>query len=166
MSDRFVILLDGTIGVGKSTMGRQLALRFGGSFVDGDDHKTKGKPWYCSSLKTCRSILGTSIQALEVKSFVFISRPVRCLDWLYFNKHFEQTGTKVHMIGLQASFENITNEARGRAFSQGERERMTEMISEGYGARSYSDFYMRTDRQSIEATVNTLEARLRTLTNT
>ncbi len=70
------------------------------------------------------------------------------------------------MTGLQASFENITNEARGRAFSQGERERMTEMIREGYGARSYSDFYMRTDRQSIEATVDTLEARLRKLTNT
>ena len=36
MEERSVVLVDGTIGVGKSTFGRELALRFEGSFLDGD----------------------------------------------------------------------------------------------------------------------------------
>jgi len=110
MFGRFVILLDGTIGVGKSTMGRQLALRFGGAFLDGDDYKAKGKPWYCSSLTTCRSLLDAGTRALNVKPVVFIGRPMRCLDWLYFSRHFEPVGARVVSIGLQASFENIISE--------------------------------------------------------
>ncbi len=164
MFGRFVVLVDGTIGVGKSTMGRRLAVRFGGAFLDGDDFKAKGKPWYCSSLTTCRLILSASTKALETRPIVFVGRPVRCLDWLYFRRHFERKGARVLLIGLQASLENITSEMRGRSFSQYECERMAEMIHEGYGARTYSDFQLRTDQESIEATVDKLEARLKALT--
>jgi len=160
MPERYVILLDGTIGVGKSTMGRELALLFDGTFIDGDDHKTKGKPWYCSSLTTCRSILETGIRALQEKPIIFIGRPMRCLDWLYFTRHFERSGVRVLSVGLQATFENITNKARGRLFSQYERERMMEMIYEGYGSCPYSDLHLRTDELGIEKTVSKLESSL------
>ncbi|MEM6891706.1 MAG: hypothetical protein AAF636_26835 [Pseudomonadota bacterium] len=165
MLGKIVVLLDGTIGVGKSTMGRELAHRFGGKFLDGDDYKAKGKPWYCSSLTTCHSLRDAGIKALEKTPAIFIGRPMRCLDWLYFSTHFERRGARVFSIGLQASFENITSKKRGREFSQYERERVAEMIHEGYGSRPYSDFTMRTDQACIDATVDELEARIRRLTN-
>ena len=165
MLGRFVVLLDGTIGVGKSTLGRKLALRFGGTFLDGDDYRAKGKPWYCSSLTTCRSLRDASVEALDKKPVVIVGRPMRCLDWLYFSRHFERRGTRLFSIGLQASFENIINEERGRVFSQQERERMAEMIQQGYGARPYSDFHARTDQVSIGATVSQLETGIRKLTD-
>lgn len=164
MEEKSVVLVDGTIGVGKSTFGRELALRFEGSFLDGDAYKTKGKPWYCSSLQTCRALLRASTYELKTKPFVFIARPVRCLDWLYFRTHYEQNGVTLYLIGLQATFENITNKNRGRSFSQSECLRMVEMIKEGYGARSFSDFHMRTDQRNIEETSAKLEAHLKSMT--
>ncbi|MEM1159562.1 MAG: hypothetical protein AAGJ28_01395 [Pseudomonadota bacterium] len=166
MLARFVVLLDGTIGVGKSTMGRQLAIRFRGTFLDGDDYKVKGKPWYCSSLTTCRSLRDASSAALEKAPVVFIARPMRCLDWLYFSRHFERKAIRVFSIGLQASLENITDDGRGRAFSQRELDRMAEMIRQNYGARPYSEFHVRTDQMSVSATVDILEEGIRRLTDT
>lgn len=163
MTLKYAILVDGTIGVGKTTMGRELACRFDGAFIDRDDHRAWGKPWYCSSLNTCRSILSTATDAFHKRNFVFISGPLRCLDWVYFSGHFGRAGAGVVSIGLQASCENITDQTRGRTFSEGERERMEEMIQEGYGARTYNDFYMRTDQAGISATADQLEMRLKDL---
>lgn len=163
MPRKFAILLDGTIGVGKSTLGRELSLRFEGAFLDGDDFKIKGKPWYCSSLSTCRQIREAGLGALFEKPILFIARPVRCLDWLYFTRNFQRYDVGLLLIGLQASFNNITREERGRSFSRYELERMAAMIEEGYGARTYSDLHVRTDKQSIEDTVDTVEAGLRQL---
>jgi len=160
MPHKYVILLDGTIGVGKSTMGQKVAMRLDGTFLDGDDFKAKGKPWYCSSLATCRALLHTSILALEKTSVVLIGRPVRCLDWIYFTEHLKRIEVKVCTIGLQATFENITDASRGRSFSQYELDRMVQMIHEGYGARPYSDFHIRTDQTCIEATADKLELAL------
>ena len=163
MLGRFVVLVDGTIGVGKTTLGGQLALRFGGTFLDGDDFKGAGRPWFCSSLTTCRSIRAASVKALETDPIVFVGRPVRCMDWLYFKGQFERMGTRVILVGLQASFESLTAEARGRTFSKRERDRMAEMIQQGYGARPYSDIHVHTDQEGIERTVDRLEARLRAI---
>ena len=161
--ESFVVLLDGTIGVGKKTLGGHLAQRFAGTYLDGDDYKVKGQPWYCSSLTTCRLLRRATNEALKDATIVFVGRPTRCLDWIYFTKHFEQRGTRIFLIGLQASFENITNESRGRIFSQEERDRMVEMIHEGYGARACSDVHIRTDHAGIGATVDKLEAAINDL---
>lgn len=163
MSQKCAILLDGTIGVGKSTMGRGIASRLSGAFLDGDDFKTKGKPWFCSSLSTCRALLKASNKVLEKENIVLIGRPVRCLDWVYFTRHFQRIGVDTFLIGLTASYENIIKENRDRKFSQPELERMLEMINEGYGTRNYADFYMRTDLAGIEMTLDRLETKLRRL---
>ncbi len=163
MSQKHTILLDGTIGVGKTTLGRALSLRLGGAFLDGDDFKMKGKPWYCSSLSTCRQIREAGLRALEEKPILCIARPVRCLDWVDFTRHFQRFDVRLLTIGLQASFENITRQDRGRAFSPYELERMAVMIQEGYGARQYSDLHVRTDIHGIEGTVDCVERNLRQL---
>ncbi len=161
MSGKFAILIDGPIGVGKTTFGRALARRFEGTFVDGDDLTRKGKPWYHSSLSTCRRICEVGLKSLEQTDFLFVSRPVRCLDWIYFKHQFERKAVGLVLIGLQSSVENITHESRGRSFSPGEIKRMAEMIQQGYGAREYSDLTLRTDQSCISETAILLEAGLR-----
>lgn len=138
-------------------------MRFGGAFLDGDDFKMKGKPWYCSSLSTCRQIREAGLRALYERPVLFIARPMRCLDWVYFTRHFQRFDVGLLSIGLQASFKNITRQDRGRSFSPYELERMAAMIQEGYGARPYSDLHVRTDKQDIEGTVVTVETGLRQL---
>ena len=163
MSRKYAILLDGTIGVGKSTLGRALSLRFEGTFLDGDDFKMKSKPWYCSSLSACRQLHEAGLHALNERPLLFIARPMRCLDWIYFSHHFQRFNIRFLSVGLQASFKNITRQERGRSFSPYELKRIATMLQEGYGARPYSDFHVRTDKQSIEATVASLETGLRQL---
>lgn len=157
------ILIDGTIGVGKTTLARGLSERLDGTFLDGDDFKAKGKPWFCSSLSTCRQLRDAGLQALAAKPLLFIARPMRCLDWVYFRCHFQRHGISLLSVGLQASFDAITDPARGRLFSTGELTRMQEMIVQGYGARPYSDLHLRTDTGSIDATVARAAATLRRL---
>ena len=163
MSAKHAILIDGTIGVGKSTMAHELSRRFDGAFLDGDDFKARGLPWYCSSLSTCCRIRDAGISALSEKAILFIARPVRCLDWIYFKRHFQRQNIRVFSIGLQADFANITHEDRGRSFSANELDRMAVMIREGYGARPYSDIHLRTDQHDIEDTAALASRKLRQL---
>lgn len=161
MSRKFAILLDGPIGVGKSTLGRSLSKRFAGTFIEGDEFSISGKPWYCSSLSTCRRIVEASLAALQETRILFIARPLRCLEWIYFQRHFQRSDVTLLTVGLQASFKNITGQQRGRSFSQAEIARVAVMIEEGYGSRPFCDLFFRTDEQDVDSTVEQIEPRLR-----
>lgn len=155
-----VVLLDGPIGAGKSTLGRALADQFDGAFLDGDDFKTPGKPWYASSLSTCRRIQQATEDALMRKQTVFVARPVRCWEWVFFTRKCGRIGVGCVLVGLQASIEAITAPSRGREFSESECARIVEMIAQGYGARHYSDVVIRTDLADLEVTVRRASAAL------
>jgi len=161
MPQKYVINLDGTIGVGKTTFGRILASRFAGQHLDGDDFRAYGKPWYASSFSTCKQLRAASIKALSKTSVVFISRPMRCLDWVYFHHHFQLCDIRFFSIGLQADYKSITAPQRGRLFSEGETTRMQEMITQGYGIRPYSEHVFRTDQHTINDTAKLIEQSLR-----
>ncbi|MEM1299139.1 MAG: hypothetical protein AAGH68_07635 [Pseudomonadota bacterium] len=163
MVNGHVILLDGSIGVGKTTLGRLLATRFDGTFLDGDEFGTPGKPWFASSLSTCRQIRDASLDALARTWIVFVARPVRCWEWVFFTRHFERRGIGCALVGLQAMPEAINAPSRGRRFSERELARILEMIAQGYGARSYSDAVVRTDQADLDATVERVSASLRAI---
>ncbi len=161
MDSKIALLLDGAIGTGKSTIGRGLAARLGGVFLDGDDFSIQGKPWYYSSLGTCRRLLATGTATLEKTDIVVIARPVRCLDWVFFSKSFQKVGCETICVGLQSTFDNIIHPDRGRVFSVSERKRIVEMINQGYGARAFAQFTVRTDQNGIDETLGILGDKLR-----
>lgn len=161
-SHKYAIFLDGPIGVGKTTLGQALAQRCSAAFLDGDDFSGSGKPWYASSLSTNQRILKTSLAAIEATPLVFIAYPIRCVNWVFFNRRFEDAGIETLYVGLQASIDSISGKTRCRVLSPSETARSQQMIEQGYGARPFTDFVVRTDdeevAQSVERTATYLKA--------
>ena len=157
------IFLDGPIGAGKTTLGRLLAQRLSAGFVDGDHHHVPGRSWFGSSLTTSRRILEASQISRNVHGIVVIAYPLRCLNWLYFEKHSIYNGVDTVFVSIGASYEEITSPSRGRHFDEAERRRVLEMIAQGYGARSFCDLQITTGGRGIAATLDELEAGVRRL---
>lgn len=142
---RYAVFLDGPIGVGKSTYGRHLAREFAGKFLDGDDYSKPRLPWYASSLSTNKNILNASLAALEAVPIVFVAYPIRCINWIFFKRRLQEHQIEAIFVGLHAPLTSISNESRNRRFSVAELARSAEMISQGYGSRRFSDFFVQTD---------------------
>lgn len=160
-AQQHVVILDGPIGVGKTTLGRALAHSFAGVFLDGDDFSDPGKPWYGASLSTNRAILQASKAALLVSPAVFIAYPMRCINWVFFDRSFGLSQIPVICIGLQTSLISLTNGSRSRQLSTGEIDRSIDMMEQGYGARPFSEFVLRTESGSIDAVTAKASERLR-----
>jgi len=146
---KHAIFLSGPIGVGKTTIGRALAARLGGAFVDGDDHAEPGRPWYSSILRTSASIVATGLQLLETRTFLVVAYPLGCTTWIYHRRKFSDAGVSPIFVTLRASYESIIAPARGREFSAAERERIKVMLSEGYADRAFSDLTIDTDQVPV-----------------
>lgn len=160
---KHAVLLDGPIGAGKTTLGRAVAGRIGAAFIDGDDHSDPLRPWYASSLRTSRSILRTALAALDDAPAVVIAWPLRCINWVWFRRRFGEAGVKPLFVSLRAAAASIVSAGRGRSFTPAERERIAVMLAEGYGARTFSDATLDTDRAGFTETLDHLEAELRRL---
>lgn len=160
---KHAIFLTGPIGVGKTTLGRTLADRVGGGFIDGDDHSCPDRPWYCSILHTSRAIVRTAMEMLETTDTVVIAYPLRCTGWIYFRRRFGDAGVTPLFVSLRASYASIVDERRGRAFSRQEQDRIRTMLAEGYGERPFSDFVLDTDAADLPVTLSTLENEVRRL---
>jgi len=150
---KFAIFLSGPIGVGKSSLGRALAKKFGGRFIDGDDHSDPDHPWHCSILKTSRAVLREAIVSLEEHTLVVIAYPLRCTTWVFYKRHMNDVGVLPIFINLTASFEEIVSPSRRRSFSDAEKFRIEVMIQEGYGERPFGDMTFKTADQSFEDTL-------------
>lgn len=163
---KHVVLLDGPIGAGKTTYGRYLASEFVGKFLDGDDYSAPGLPWYASSLTTSRRILDATLHSLETVPIVFVAYPIRCINYVFFHRQFSAVDVETVVIGLQARLRSISAENRGRSFTNAELSRSEEMITQGYGSRAFSDFFVHTDEGSetdvIEKAKAALQQRLST----
>ena len=154
---KFAIFLNGPVGAGKTTLGRVLAERLAGGFLDGDDFSDPGRPWYCSILQTSRAVVRASEAILEHKGVVVIAYPLNCISWVYFRRRLSESGIDSLFVSLRASYATIVDERRGRVFSPEERDRIRVMIAEGYGARPFSDLVFDTDKADFAETVARLE---------
>lgn len=142
-----VFLLDGPIGVGKTTLGKSVAAQLGLRFIDRDDHTESG-PWLGSVRRTSHRVLEASITALEGRPGVIVAGPVRCVDWLFYVGNLRRIGVACHCIGLIAESAHI--EGRARVLDPEERRRSREMIVQGYGRRPFNRATLRTDRGDLE----------------
>lgn len=155
---RAVILLDGPIGVGKTSLGRAVAASLAFGFIDGDDHSAPGH-WLHSILRTSRKIVSASEHALRAHPAAIVSHPLRCTNWVFFSQTFARMGISCHCIGLMADITAIS--ARGRKLDAGELTRSAEMIAQGYGQRSFSSIHLRTDEASFDQTCQRLADKIR-----
>lgn len=153
-----VIMLDGPIGVGKTSIGKAVASELGLGFIDGDDHSAPG-PWINSILTTCREIVLASEAELLNFPGVIVAYPMRCTTWVFFEQTFRRRGIACHCIGLVADVAAIS--ARARQFRPQELARSKEMIVQGYGQRPFSDMLIRTDEADLNATSRRLVEKLR-----
>ncbi len=152
-----VVFLSGPIGVGKSTLGRELAGRLSGVFLDGDDFKQSSRPWYSSILQTSRGIVQAGITAVEHSGLAVVAYPLRQTDWVFFKRSFEDRGLRTVFVILRATYTSIVAEGRGRVFTDREQDRIRIMIAEGYCARSFGDLIVDTDRADFVETSALLE---------
>ena len=160
---KHAIFLSGPIGAGKTTLGRALSERLSAGFIDGDDHSDPHCAWYCSILRTSRSIVRTGFAVLDRKPAVVIAYPLNCIGWVYFRRMFGDAGIRPLFVSLRASCASITHESRGRSFSDEEKRRIRAMIAEGYGAQPFSDLVIETGRFEFAAALAQLESEIRRL---
>lgn len=160
---KHAIFLNGPIGAGKTTLGRALAERLAGGFVDGDDFSDPSRPWYCSILRTSESIVRAGEAMLRDTDVVVIAYPLGCVNWIYFKRKFGDAGVRPIFISLRASYSSIIDPKRGRVFTNKEHDRIRVMIAEGSGARAFSDLVLDTDQADFLATLAELENETRRL---
>lgn len=150
-----VIAFEGPVGVGKTSLGREVAAQLRLGFVDGDDHCAPG-PWFRSSLETSRGVAAACEALLRRHPAVILAYPMRRTNWLFYHETFRRRGIAFHCISLTADLAHIAG--RDRVLSKTELQRSAEMHAQGYGARAFSDLVMRTDAAGFDETRDRLVA--------
>lgn len=157
------IFLTGTIGAGKTTLGRALAEALGGSLVEGDDYQKPPLPWFATALSTSRGVLAAVLAAAPRSGPVIVSYPLRCREWIFYRRRLSDAGVRSAFVTLAASPDALLAKDRGRMFSPQERRRIEEMHRQGYGEPRFADLVVRTDRGSADEALVRLLAGLRKL---
>jgi len=158
-----IIFINGPIGAGKTTLGRGVAEKLGGIFIDSDDLRDPSKTWLEEVLSGSRRLIQACIAALSDTSLVIVAMPLRNREWAFLQAMLQTEGITVFCVTLAASRDNILAENRGRIFSSDERNRIEEMLFQGYAKRSFSDLIIRTDKSGFADTLKELEKACRTL---
>jgi hypothetical protein len=133
------VFLHGSIGVGKTTLGIALAERCDAVYVDGDQFQLPDRPWFASSLTVARSLAEAAVQETSSASLVVLGYPLRCTDHLYLRQRLEQARVSTLFVNLCPPLNSILAPERGRAFTDWERTRTTEMVEQGYNDCRWSD---------------------------
>ncbi len=153
---RSVIILNGPVGVGKTTLGRALARDLGGAFVDSDDVRDPAKRWIEEVLSLADALVRAGMAALASRPVLVIAMPLRARDWALLRARFRAEKVAAFCVTLAADESAILDPARGRLFSAAEQCRIAEMIAQGYAARPFSDLVVRTDRAGLAETLGRL----------
>lgn len=131
--------LHGSIGIGKTTLGMALAERCSAVYVDGDQYELPDRPWFASSLTVARALAEAAVRETSSASLVVLGYPLRCTDHLYLWLRLERAGVSTMFVNLSMPLNSIFAPERGRAFSDWDRQRTTEMIEQGYNNCQWSD---------------------------
>jgi ABC-type cobalamin/Fe3+-siderophores transport system ATPase subunit len=150
------IFLNGPIGSGKTTLGRTLARRTGGVFIDGDDYSDPTRPWYCSILGTSRAVVQASQAAFITSDVAVIAYPLGCSTWIFYRRRIEALGARPVFINLRASYRQIVAPGRLRVFNAAEHARIQQMIAEGYADRPFADATIDTGTGTLEDNLQAL----------
>jgi hypothetical protein len=133
------VFLHGSIGVGKTTLGMALAERCRAAYVDGDQYQPADRPWFASSFTVARALADAVIRETSSASLVVLGYPLRCTDHLYLRRRLERAGVSTIFVNLSPPLNSILAPGRGRAFTDWERRRTTEMVEQGYNNCRWSD---------------------------
>lgn len=158
-----VVVLSGPIGVGKTTLGRALATALGGAFLDSDDLRDPARSWVQEVRVILDRLVAEGSVLLRHKPVLVIAKPLRARDWAGLRARFAARGIPAFCVTLTASAEAILDAGRARQFSAAEAARMRVMLAEGYGARAFSDWTLRTDAAPFQETAAALVAGCRLL---
>ncbi len=153
MTTQTIVVLNGVIGSGKTTLGQRLARRLRGLFLDSDNVRDHTRPWFVD-------VRGAHLRLMAQVSdhdTTVIAEPLRLRDWLHLKRLATPREIDCFCITLAAGEDAILAPDRGRVFSAGEHARIHQMIAEGYDRRPFSDAIVRTDVHGIEQTVDELE---------
>lgn len=152
-----VVFFDGPVGVGKTSLGRDVARQLDFEFLDGDDFAEPGQ-WLRSGRRTSHQIVTAAEAALQRHDGVLVSYPLRRTNWIFYKATFERQGVAFFSVGLNAHITSIRN--RARKLSPQEITRSQEMSAQGYGRQSFHAVTARTDQGSFEHTSHLLAAQL------
>lgn len=147
-----VVLLNGPVGVGKTTLGRAAAAQLGMAFLDADDFRNRAQSWCADALAN----IGRVCAAVPPEGAI-VAQALRRRDWLIYRRRLG--AERVACVTLSASLAHIVT--RSRALAQDEIARTARMVGEGYDARPFSDVILRTDDAGFDATVDRLVAVVR-----
>ena len=157
---RLAVVLHGSIGVGKTTLGKALARQLGGSYIDGDQFQHAGRPWFASGRKVAGELVKAAVSATHTGAPAVLGYPLRCTDHMFLKHRLALAGVRLFFINLRAPLEIIVAAGRGRSFTEWERQRTAEMIEQGYNNRPWSNAWIDTSgsqdtsmRKIVEALV-------------
>lgn len=138
------IVLHGSIGVGKTTLGIALARHLGGFYIDGDQFQRAERPWFASSREVAGELVKAAVTATHTGAPAVLGYPLRCTDHIHLKHRLATAGVRTFFVNLQAPLQIIVDPARGRSFTEWERQRTAEMIKQGYNSRPWSDAWIDT----------------------
>lgn len=140
-----LVWLTGTINSGKSTVGRLLAEKLGGHYLDCDSLVARDKALY-------KWVQGTLDAALErmcaAQEPVVADYPLRPVDWEYLH------GALPHLrcICLAPPLEVVLTNRGTRELTEDEKERIKQMYATGYNKPPFAELVMNNHGQHPEET--------------
>jgi len=158
-----IIVLNGPVGAGKTTLGRALATALGGAFLDSDDLRDPAKSWVQEVRVILDRLVAAGQELLQQHPVLVIAKPLRARDWAALRARFQARGIRAFCVTLAARPEAILDATRGRQFSPEEAVRVRAMVAQGYGDRPFSDWTLRTDAAPFAETAAALAAGCRAL---
>lgn len=161
-----VVLVNGPINSGKSTLGLALSRRLPETcFVDGDDHDAPDDAPLSVRIDVALRRIEAQIVGAQGR-FLVVAYPLRQADFERIRAACEGQGARLIVITLAPPLAVALADRGGRRLEPDERERIVEMYREGYHARPFSDLVLDTarlnpDQAADEAAAAVLESAAR-----
>jgi hypothetical protein len=134
-----VIWLNGTVGSGKTAVGRALAAILPNAFlVDGDDH---AGPAHLHSLVRWRMAMDRLLRIVRRSrrpAVLVVAYPLECAGHARLRAACGRAHRRLVVVNLAPPLAMTLRGRGGRQLSAGERARVREMRSEGYHRRPYA----------------------------
>lgn len=156
---RPVIVLNGPINAGKTTVGKALVAAIDdAAFIDGDDNGLPdGAPLEVIIEASLRR-LSSEIAANPAGVLVF-AYPLRAADHARLKAAADAAGRRLWTVTLAPPIEAVLGDRGDRRLDDGERARIREMYAEGYHDRVFSDLTI-AGTPGVEVTVDIILGRL------